>query len=94
MDTPTVITPTNLLLWILLALLLIWLATFAYLALRRDTKPTTLGKSKAILTRSVLTTSAQQQLQKLATKPTQATVRSSLAAQHSREDAVLERSLS
>ena len=93
MDKPTVITPTSLLLWILLAFLLVWLFTFAILALKREARSTVHESPKAVLPRSARTSSAHQQLQKFAAVPAKAAALPSLTAKASQEDIVLERSL-
>lgn len=87
------ITPTSLLLWILLAFLLVWLFTFAILAMKREAGSAVNESPKAILPRSALTSSAHQQLQKFAAVPAKAAALPSLTTKASKEDILLERSL-
>jgi uncharacterized protein YpmS len=89
-DIRTAMTPTNLLLWTLLALLIIWLVVFAYLALKREQISPSNDTQKATIPRSVIATSAQQQLQKFTAVPTQA---AAISSNNSQEEVILERSL-
>lgn len=93
-DAPVnILTPTNLLLWTLLVVLLAWLVVFAYLALKREQVSTQDETQKVVLSRSPLANSAQQQLQKIATAPAKATALPALSQRQAQEEVVLERSL-
>jgi hypothetical protein len=89
-DIRTAMTPTNLLLWTLLALLVIWLVIFAYLALKREQTPAADDTQNITVPRSVIATSAQQQLQKFTAVPAKA---ATIASNNNQEEVVLERSL-
>jgi hypothetical protein len=97
-DIHNAITPTHLLLWALLTLLLTWTITFAYLAIRRKPEVTTTLKEtttpmSAMSTRSTRSTMSIPK----STQPFKVTVpiqASAMQQKNLKEEVVLEKSLS